>query len=134
MRLLAIAVALAVSQLAWAADVPSDNKPQEVVIEATRANLNKLGTQAKMAEFKFYKRYNDLNKKRQYAINCNKEATVGSRFTSDICMPVYASQAQEAEAQAFLATIGAGMGGEWNAQMQSQRQQLQAPPGQGAGT
>jgi hypothetical protein len=131
MRWLSIAVALAASQLSWAADEPSE-KPQEVVIEATRANLTKLGTQVKMAEFKFYKRYNDLNKKRQYAINCTKEATVGSRFTSDICMPVYATQAQEAEAAAFMQMIGAGIpdgaGGP-----KSQRQQLYDAPGQGAG-
>ena len=128
-RLLLVAWALAFSQLAWAAD---ENKPQEVVIEATRANLTKLGTQVKMAEFKFYKRYNELNKKREYAINCNKEATIGSRFTSDICMPVYATDAQAAEAQAFMQMIGAGIG-DGASGPKSQRQQMFDAPGQGAG-
>lgn len=131
-RLLLVASALIVSRLAWAADEPSENKPQEVVIEATRANLNKIGNQVKMAEFKFYKRYNDLNKKREYAINCNKEATIGSRFTSDICMPVYATRAQEAEAQAFMAMIGAGIA-DGPSGPKSLRQQEFDSPGQGAG-
>src|SRR5690242_13748667 len=107
-------------------------KQDEVVIEATRANLNKLGTQVKMAEFKFYKRYNDLNKKREYAIQCNKEATIGSRFTSDICQPVYATRAQEAEAAAFMQMIGAGVL-DFETGPTNQRQTLYPQPARGSG-
>jgi hypothetical protein len=131
--LLLVASALVISPLAGAADEPpSDNKPQEVVIEATRANLNKIGNEVKLAEFKFYKRYNDFNKKREYAINCNKQAALGTRFTADICQPLYATRAEEAEAAQFMQMIGAGELG-FATGPTNQRQLLYPEPARGSG-
>jgi hypothetical protein len=40
-------------------------------------------------EYRFYRRYNDLNKKREYAVYCYNEASTGSRFKTPYCQPVW---------------------------------------------
>ena len=87
--------------LAQADDAPID----EVVVRATRTDLVKLARQVRMAEFRFYDRYNELNTQRDYAVTCNNEATTGSRFTWDSCQPVFQEKARVAEGRGFADVI-----------------------------
>jgi hypothetical protein len=93
--------------LAYGADPPTD----EVVVEATRANLTRLGEQVLMAERKVYDEYNKLNIKRDYAINCAKQNNYNSRFTKTICQPVFQSKAEENEYRSFMLSLSGTMGG-----------------------
>jgi hypothetical protein len=74
----------------------------QVVIEATRANMVKLGKEVQLSEYRFYQRYNQLNKNRDYAIQCTDQAPIGSRFTRTECQPVFKSKAEQEETRAFL--------------------------------
>jgi hypothetical protein len=80
----------------------------EVVVEATRANLVKLGKEIQLAELRYYELYNTLNKKREYAINCAKRARTGSRFEHNECEPVFQSDAEAEEARQFVMSMGGG--------------------------
>jgi len=77
---------------------PSD----QVVVQATRANLVRLGEEVKKAEYRFYQRYNELNTKRDYAIKCTTEARPNSRFTNSFCKPVFQTKAEEDESRTFF--------------------------------
>jgi hypothetical protein len=78
---------------------------EEVIINATKPNIVKLAQQVRMAEFRFYQRYNELNTKRDYAVNCRIEGVTGSRFASDVCVPVFQDKARAAEGRAFAEVI-----------------------------
>ena len=80
----------------------------QVVVEATRARLVKMSKEVRESERRFYQRYNDFNKKRDYAIKCSTEAPTGTRFRSTSCEPVFVTKADEAEARAFLSAYGVG--------------------------
>lgn len=80
----------------------------EVVVEATRANLVKLGKEIQVAELRYYELYNTLNKKREYAINCARRARTGSRFEHNECEPVFQSDAEAEQAREFMLAIGGG--------------------------
>ncbi|MEJ1964916.1 MAG: hypothetical protein WDO56_26625 [Gammaproteobacteria bacterium] len=102
----ALLLSLLFAPLAHAASVaapPGGGAPvDQVVIEATRANLAKLGQDMLAIEYRFYRRYNELNTKRDYAVDCYKEARTGSRFIRSYCQPAFQSNAELAEARAFL--------------------------------
>ena len=95
----ALLLGLLLAPLAQADEPKPDD---EIVVEANRTNLVKLGKEVQMAEFRFYKRYNELNKKREYAIQCESFATLGSRFTNNYCQPVYKTKAEAEAAQRFF--------------------------------
>ena len=80
----------------------------EVTVEATRANLVKLGKEIQLAEMRFYELYNTLNKERKYAISCARHARTGSRFEHNECEPVFQSDAEAEEARQFVIAIGGG--------------------------
>jgi hypothetical protein len=124
---------LLLAPLAYAADDAKAEPPeQEVIIEATRANLVKLGKQIKDAEWRFYKRYNDFNTKRQYAINCNEETRGDSHFKRSVCEPRYQSDAEAEEAQNFYRMLmQAGPSNGYGPMSETAAKSL--PPGQGAG-
>jgi hypothetical protein len=73
----------------------------QFIVESNRANIVKLALQVRMAEFRFYELYNQLNTERDYAVNCVDEPSTGSRFTWDNCRPVFQDKAQTSEAQSF---------------------------------
>ena len=82
---------------------PSDSKASdEVVIQATRADLVKLGKEVELAAQRFYQRYNELNTKREYAVHCYTEAHTGSRFTQTHCQPGYQNDAEHDAGRDFL--------------------------------
>jgi hypothetical protein len=88
---------------------PSGQTPvPQVMVEANRANLVKLGKEIQLHEVRFYELYNTLNKDRRYAINCGKEARTGSRFEHTECQPVFVTDAEHEEAREFLIAIGGG--------------------------
>lgn len=98
-----LTAALIISQFASAADAPPEpDKQQEVVVEATRAYLTKLGKEVQLAEARFYARYNELNKKREYAVHCYDDPHTGSRFKTNYCQPQFQSDAEAREAQEFF--------------------------------
>lgn len=99
-----LAVGLVLAPVAYADETPL---PQ-VVVEANRTNLAKLAKEIRDSEKRFYKRYNELNKVRDYAIKCTTEASTGTRFTRTDCQPVFQDKAQEEEARQFLAAFGSG--------------------------
>jgi hypothetical protein len=74
----------------------------QVVVEATRTNLVKLGQEVLKAEYRFYQRYNELNTKRDYEVRCYKEAPIGTRLTRAWCQPVFESKVEQAQAREFL--------------------------------
>src|SRR5262249_24362699 len=88
----------------------ADNPEQEVVVAATRANLIKLGKEVQLAEYRFYKRYNDLNTVRKYIIDCTIHARTGSHFESKYCEPRYQTQLEAEEAQQFYRMLMQGAG------------------------
>jgi hypothetical protein len=98
--------------LAQAADEtpPPGGEPpvQQVVVEATRTNVAKLGKEVQMSELRFYELYNTLNKDPDYAITCANEAPTGSRFKRTACQPVFKSKAEQAEARDFIQAFGGG--------------------------
>lgn len=104
MRRTVFVIGLGLAPLAYSEEPPMD----QVVVEATRTNLNKLAKEVRQSEKRFYKRYNELNKVRDYAIKCSTEATTGTRFTRTDCQPVFESKAEEAEARQFLVAFGGG--------------------------
>lgn len=108
----ALTLCLLLAPLAHAAETarPSPETPpmDQVVVQATRANLQKLGNEVVLMEWQFFKRYNDVNKKREYAVYCYNEASTGSRFRKPYCQPLYQTEAQESEARAFLNMLGGG--------------------------
>jgi hypothetical protein len=81
---------------------PAGSSQQEVVIEATRANLVKLGKDVQLSEYRFYQRYNQLNKNREYAIECVEHAPIGSHLRHTECQPVFKTKAEQEETRAFL--------------------------------
>ena len=54
------------------------------------------------AEDRFYALYNKLNTNHDFDVNCDEEATTGSRFVNRVCRPVYIAKAEEEEARALL--------------------------------
>jgi hypothetical protein len=80
----------------------------QVTVEATRANVAKLGKEVQMSEFRFYELYNTLNKNPDYAIKCANEAPTGSRFKRTECHPVFKIKAEEQEARDFIRAFGGG--------------------------
>lgn len=98
---------LLLAPLANAADRPTD----EVVVEATRTNLTKLGEQVVIAERKVYDEYNKLNTTPDYAIKCAKQNNYNSRFTTTSCQPVFKDKAEENEYRVFMLSLTGTMGG-----------------------
>jgi len=93
--------------LAPYAPMAADQAPvDEVVVEATRATLVKLAKEVRLAEVRFYERYNQLNTVRDYAVNCSEEATTGTRFTLGYCRPVFQSKSTGTEGQSFAQIVG----------------------------
>ena len=98
---------LLLAPLAHGADPPAD----EIVVEATRTNLTRLGEQVIMAQRKVYTEYNKLNTVRDYAIACEKQNNYNSRFTKTLCQPVFKTNAEARDAQVFMLSITGTMGG-----------------------
>jgi hypothetical protein len=91
---------LLLAPLAHAAEPVPPN--DQVVVQATRANLARLAEEVKKAEYRFYQRYNELNTKRDYAIQCTTEARPNSRFTNSSCKPLFQTKAEEDESREFF--------------------------------
>ena len=89
----ALLVGLLFAPIAPDATASPEDTIDEVTIEAARANLAKLAQEVKVAERRFYARYNELNTTRDYAVNCEDEASTGSRFTLNSCQPVFQQKA-----------------------------------------
>ncbi len=89
---------------------PGTEQPplDQVTVEATRINVGKLAKEVQDSEYRFYKRYNQLNKNKDYAINCITEANTGSRFQKTDCQPVFKTNAERKEAQQFIEGFGFG--------------------------
>jgi len=99
-----LVVGLLVAPLVHAAQDPIDT----VTVEATRENVAKLEKQVKMAQMHFYELYNQLNKDRDYAIECEEAAPTGTRFKQTTCQPKFKSNAEAEEARQFLIAFGGG--------------------------
>lgn len=99
-----LVLCLIFAPMAYAADAPVD----QVVVEADRASLVKLARDVKLAEERFYARYNEINTKRKYKVNCTEEASTGSRFKQKLCTPVYETEAQAAQGRDFILGLGRG--------------------------
>ena len=83
-----------------------DSKPtDEVVVQATRASLVKLGKEVELAQKRFYQRYNQVNTRREYAIKCSEWAPVGTHFTQTRCEPAYQETAEHEESRDFVLSI-----------------------------
>jgi len=95
---------LLVAPLVYAAEEPIDT----VTVEATRENVAKLARQVKMAQMNFYELYNQINKDRDYAIECEEAAPTGTRFKQTTCQPKFKSNAQAEEARQFLIAFSGG--------------------------
>jgi hypothetical protein len=78
----------------------------QVVVKATREKLAKLEKEVKLAEQRFYDRYNQVNTKRDYAVKCYNEADTGTRFKKTYCQPVFTTKAQEEQARRTVAALG----------------------------
>jgi hypothetical protein len=89
----------------------SSAEPQaEVVVEATREALVKLGKEVLQSEHRFYARYNELNTKREYAVHCYDDPHTSSRFKRHYCQPQYQSDAEAAEGRDYALYIGSVSG------------------------
>lgn len=99
-----LVMGLLLTPLAHGAEEPL---PQ-VKVEASRTNLNKLAKEIQASEKRFYERYNELNKVKDYAIKCTTAASTGTRFTRTDCVPVFQDKAEEEEARQFIRAFGGG--------------------------
>jgi hypothetical protein len=99
-----LVVGLLVAPLAHAAEEPVDT----VTVEATRENVAKLEKQVKMAQMHFYELYNQLNKDRDYSIECEEAAPTGTRFKQTTCQPHFKTKAEAEEARQFLIAFSSG--------------------------
>jgi hypothetical protein len=102
-----------------AAPAPSPDKDEPldtVLVEGTRAELNKTLQEMVLSEDRFFKRYNELNTKDDFDMMCFREARVGTRFQRRYCLAVYMDKALEKEGrdQAYYLKdlyVGADVGG-----------------------
>lgn len=99
-RYLLVVSTLAAPPLAFAADAPEPQ--QEVIIEATRAYLTKLGKEVVESEHRFYERYNTFNKKREYDVQCDTFAHTETHFVHSDCIPRFEFDAKAAEGQGHI--------------------------------
>src|SRR5690242_10831659 len=100
---------LLLAPVAYGAEAPTDNtsdQPQ-VVIEATKMNMEKLRQEVLNLEYRFYQRYNSLNAVRKYDVDCAKEAATGWRIRRMQCRPRFQSNAQTEEAHELMIALGA---------------------------
>jgi hypothetical protein len=88
---------------------PAGGPPlEQVIVEATRDTLAKLGKEVQQSEYRFYERYNELNENPDYAIKCSHETSTGTRFRRVACEPVFKSKAEQVEARDFIVAFGGG--------------------------
>ena len=85
---------------------PAAAPVDQVVVKAAREKVAKLEKEVKLAEQRFYDRYNQINTKRDYAVKCYNEADTGTRFKKQYCQPVFATKAQEEQARRAVAYLG----------------------------
>jgi len=71
---------------------------EEVIVSGGLDSLSKLRKAMDRAEDRVYERYNELNKHRDYDIECITEAPLGSRQKVRKCQPRYVSDAMHEDA------------------------------------
>jgi hypothetical protein len=91
------------AQFIQAAVAASSSEPaplDEVLIEGRRATSNELVQQIVKVENRFYERYNALNDKDEFDVNCARDAAAGTRVQGRSCRAVYQENAERTEGQA----------------------------------
>ncbi len=94
------------SQVAASAATP-DRKDalDEIVVESTRARLNKMLQEMVQLEDRFFDRYNELNTNDDFDMHCFSEARVGTRLNRRYCRAEYMSKALETEGRDYLRAL-----------------------------
>jgi hypothetical protein len=86
-------------------DLSSITSLDEVVVTGKLDSLSGIRAAIKDSEERFYARYNELNKDRNFDITCRNEAPTGSRVDRDNCQAQVVDETSAAEAQAFVSGI-----------------------------
>jgi hypothetical protein len=71
---------------------------EEVIVSGKLDSLSQLRKAVDRAENRVYERYNEINKSRDYDIECLTEAPLGSRQKAKQCQPRYVSDALHEDA------------------------------------
>lgn len=74
----------------------------EVIVTGKLDSLSGIRAAIKDSEDRFYARYNELNKNRDYDITCRTEAPTGSRVDRDNCQAQIVDETSAAQAKAFV--------------------------------
>ncbi|MEO6078472.1 MAG: hypothetical protein ABIQ86_01655 [Steroidobacteraceae bacterium] len=82
------------------ANASADSELDEFVIEGKK--LSQLRKQIVEAEDRFYQLYNELNTDKDFDVNCETQAPLGTRITQRVCKPVFYAEAEAEYAQAML--------------------------------
>ena len=84
-------------------DLSSITSLDEVVVTGKLDTLSGIRDAIKDAENRFYARYNELNKDRDYDVMCRREAPTGSRVARDICQAQVVDEVSSEQARDFVA-------------------------------
>jgi hypothetical protein len=93
-------VLLAAPQLVQSALPSGDDELDEVTVRGMP--LYRMRTELVALEKRFYERYNQLNKDKDFDMHCYIEAPLGTRVKSYVCRVAYLEQAQADWAQALV--------------------------------
>jgi hypothetical protein len=94
-------VLLAAPQLVQSALPSGDEELDEVTVSGTP--IYRMRAELASLENRFYERYNQLNKDKDFDIHCYTEASLGTRFRSRVCRVAYVEEAQAEWTQLYLA-------------------------------
>lgn len=89
-------------------EAPSEQQVKQLDEEIERIevtgdlSLYYFGQQARKSELDFYKTFNDLNDRKEFAIRCRGQAPTGSRIKKRFCQPQYKLDAMAHETQQAL--------------------------------
>ena len=90
------------SSIAYAAANEPNKAIDEVEVTGHIDKLRLMRDEMVKIEDKFYSEYNKLNKDKQFAVNCVREAPLGTRLKHRICRPAFMEDATSDEARSFF--------------------------------
>jgi hypothetical protein len=77
----------------------------EVVVEATRSQLDHIRQEMVLVEDRFYERYNELNTKHDFDTHCHIEARIGTNTKRRYCRALYQERAQQREGHDYAEAL-----------------------------
>jgi hypothetical protein len=93
-------VLLAAPQLVQSVSPSGDEELEEVTVRGMP--VHRMRTELAALESRFYERYNQLNKDKDFDMHCYTEAPLGTRLKSRVCRVAYVEKAQAEWAWMYL--------------------------------